>query len=137
MASRSPPRAIDWATALTAAALPEAQPYPRLYRRAGRRAGGGRGGAGGARLGGGAGALRTACSANSASGSISACVVTGARDGLGFVSPKSGAAVSVAAAEAMSTGCCGCRRSCRRGEAGWDDIVAGLRLTGHFLARDC
>jgi DNA repair protein RecO (recombination protein O) len=133
-----PAAAIDWATALAAAALPEAQPYPYLH----------------AALD---GVLAAVVAAPAARGwaaalvryellvlselgfglDLSACVVTGARDDLGFVSPKSGGAVSGAAAAGYVD------RLLRLpafllagGETGWDAILDGLRLTGHFLARD-
>ena len=65
---------------------------------------------------------------------LSACAVTGATDGLTFVSPKTGRAVSTAGAgdwasrllplPACLTG---------GGIAGDHDILDGLRTTGHFL----
>jgi DNA repair protein RecO (recombination protein O) len=68
---------------------------------------------------------------------LTACAVTGAREDLAFVSPRSGRAVSNAAAgewrdrllplPAFMLG---------QGPAGPADWLAGLRLTGHFLARD-
>ena len=68
---------------------------------------------------------------------LTECAATGATDGLAFVSPKSGRAVSTAAAgeyrdrlfplPPLLLG---------SGVAGWQDILAGLRITGHFLARD-
>ena len=65
------------------------------------------------------------------------CVATGASDDLAFVSPKSGGAVSRGAAFGYED------RLLRLppfltagGEAGWSAIFDGLRLTGHFLARD-
>ena len=130
--------ALDWATALAAAALPEAQPYPRLH----------------AAL---AGVIAAVEAAPAARGwavalaryellllaelgfglDLSQCVATGVRDELAFVSPKSGGAVSRAGAAgyearllplpAFLVG---------DAAAGWDDILAGLRLTGHFLERD-
>ena len=67
------------------------------------------------------------------------CAVTGESDGLTYVSPRSGRAVSEAGAGTYRdrllrlplflTGDSGT-------EAGWDDIFDGLRLTGHFLKRD-
>ena len=69
---------------------------------------------------------------------LTQCVVTGSSDNLHWVSPKSGAAVSQQAGEAH-------REKLLRlpafvlagGEAkDWDAIFDGLRLTGHFLARD-
>lgn len=69
---------------------------------------------------------------------LSGCAVTGAADGLAYVSPRSGRAVSEAAAGAWRE-----RLLALPGfmldqddsgtPAGW---TAGLRLTGHFLARD-
>ncbi|MGK7866892.1 DNA repair protein RecO [Falsiroseomonas sp. E2-1-a20] len=68
---------------------------------------------------------------------FSACAVTGGREDLAFVSPKSARAVSAAAAgewrdrllplPAFLLG---------QGPSGPVDWAAGLRLTGHFLARD-
>jgi DNA repair protein RecO (recombination protein O) len=68
---------------------------------------------------------------------LSECAATGSEQGLGWVSPKSGRAVSDAAAE-------GYRERLFRlppfllagGAAEWEDIFDGLRITGHFLARD-
>ncbi len=68
---------------------------------------------------------------------FSACAVTGATDGLAFVSPRSGRAVSEDAA--------GIWRErlfrlppflTRGGPADAADLADGLRITGHFLARD-
>ena len=69
---------------------------------------------------------------------LSECAVTGTGEDLAFVSPRSGRAVSGAGAgdyrdrllalPPFMTG--------REGGPGWDDIIAALRLTGHFLARD-
>jgi DNA repair protein RecO (recombination protein O) len=130
--------AIEWATALAATALPENQAYPRLYEA----------------LDGLLGAIEASPSARSWAPSLvryellvlaelgfgldlSECAATGARDDLAFVSPKSGRAVSAGAAEAfrdrlfplppLLLG---------SGAAEWPDILAGLRITGHFLARD-
>ena len=130
--------AIDWACALTAAALPEAQPYPRLYEALD-------------------GVLSAIEAAPSAKGwatalvryellllgelgfglDLSECAATGSRSNLAFVSPKSGRAVSAEGAgeyrdrllalpDFLAGG----------GAADWTDILDGLRLTGHFLARD-
>jgi DNA repair protein RecO (recombination protein O) len=130
---------IDWACALTARALPEGQPYPRLYEA----------------LGGVLAAIEAAPSARGWAAplaryellllgelgfglDLAECAATGARENLAFVSPRSGRAVSVEGAgeyrdrllplPAFLGG---------EGPApGWDDIHDGLRLTGHFLARD-
>jgi DNA repair protein RecO (recombination protein O) len=68
---------------------------------------------------------------------LARCAVTGTREGLEFVSPRSGRAVSVEGAgewrsrllplPAFLLG---------QGPSGPVDWLAGLRLTGHFLARD-
>jgi DNA repair protein RecO (recombination protein O) len=133
-----PAAAIDWVCALTAAALPEGQPYPRLYEV----------------LDGVLGAVEAAPSAKGWASALvryellllgelgfgldlSECAATGEREGLAFVSPKSGRAVSEAGAGAYRD------RLLRLppfllsgGAAEWDEIMDGLRLTGHFLARD-
>jgi DNA repair protein RecO (recombination protein O) len=130
--------AIDWATALTASALPEGQAYPRLYDA----------------LDGLLAAVEAAPSARPWAAALvryellllselgfgldlSECAATGAVEDLAFVSPRSGRAVSAGAGEGyeerlfrlppfLSAG----------GAAAWDDIHAAFRITGHFLARD-
>lgn len=133
-----PAAAIEWATALTATALPEAQPYPRLYQALD-------------------GLLSAIEAAPAASGwgaalvryellllaelgfglDLERCAVTGVNDGLVAVSPRSGRAVSAAEAapyngrllplpDFLLAG----------GSAPWTDIIDGLALTGHFLMRD-
>jgi DNA repair protein RecO (recombination protein O) len=130
--------ALEWATALAAAALPEAQPYPQIHDA----------------LDGVLGAIESAPSARGWAAALvryellvlaelgfgldlDRCVATGAEDDLSFVSPKSGAAVSRGAAFGYES------KLLRLpdyllagGEAAWPDIFDGLRLTGHFLARD-
>lgn len=133
-----PAAAIEWTTALAAAALPESQPYPRLYEA----------------LDGLLGAIEAAPTARGWAPSLvryelfvlaelgfgldlTECAATGATEDLAFVSPKSGRAVSAAAADAyrdrlfplppLLLG---------PASADWPDIFAGLRITGHFLARD-
>lgn len=138
LAEALPAAAIEWSTALTVAALPEGQSYPRLYQALD-------------------GLLAAVEAAPSAKGwavalvryellilselgfglDLSECAATGARGGLAYVSPRSGRAVS-------ETGVGDYRERLLRlpafmragGSAEWDDIVDGLRLTGHFLARD-
>jgi DNA repair protein RecO (recombination protein O) len=68
---------------------------------------------------------------------LARCAVTGGTDDLAFVSPRSGRAVSEGAAGAwrdrllpLPTFLLG------QGPSGPVDWAAGLRLTGHFLARD-
>ncbi|MBS0283857.1 MAG: DNA repair protein RecO [Proteobacteria bacterium] len=133
-----PAAAIEWLAALTAVALPEAQPFPRLH----------------AALAGMLDAIEAAPAARGWAGSIARyellllaelgfgldldrCVATGGADDLAFVSPKSGAAVSRAAAMGYESRLFALPAFLREGgEAGWDDVLAALDLTGHFLARD-
>lgn len=68
---------------------------------------------------------------------LSACAVTGRREGLAYVSPRTGRAVSAEGAGdwagrllALPPFLLG------NAVAGPGDVAAGLRLTGHFLARD-
>lgn len=68
---------------------------------------------------------------------LSACAVTGGQDDLVHVSPTTGRAVSRAGAvgyEGRMLPLPGFLR--HGGEADWADILDGLRLTGHFLARN-
>ncbi|MBV9931125.1 MAG: DNA repair protein RecO [Alphaproteobacteria bacterium] len=130
--------AIDWATALTATALPEGQPYPRLY----------------AAL---RGLLEAVAAAPAARGwaaalvryellllselgyglDLSECAATGARDDLAFVSPRSGRAVSRAGAGAYADRLMALPPFLLEGgSASWAEVFDGLRITGHFLARD-
>src|SRR3954465_12260395 len=130
--------AIDWATALTATALPEGQPYPRLFEA----------------LDGLLAALEAAPAARGWAAALvryellvlaelgfgldlAECAATGATGDLAYVSPKSGRAVSRAGAGDYA------ERLFRLpaflvegGSAGWGDILDGLKITGHFLARD-
>lgn len=130
--------AIEWATALSATALPEGQPYPRLH----------------AAL---EALLDAIEAAPSASGwgaalvrfelllladlgfglDLERCAVTGTKDGLVAVSPRSGRAVSAAEAGPYHDKLLILPRFMLEGGAApWPDIAAGLTLTGHFLARD-
>jgi DNA repair protein RecO (recombination protein O) len=133
-----PAAAIEWATVLTATALPEGQPYPRLYDTL-------------------EALLDAIEAAPSASGwgtamvryellllgelgfglDLDRCAVTGTNDGLVAVSPKSGRAVSAAEAEPYAGRLLTLPRFVREGGAGsWLEIDQGLTLTGHFLLRD-
>ncbi|MDF7776657.1 DNA repair protein RecO [Sphingomonas sp. AOB5] len=133
-----PAAALDWATALTAAALPEGLAYPQLHS-----------------------ALDAVLSAVEAAPAargwavalvryellmlaelgfgldLETCAATGGTTDLAFVSPKSGSAVSRAGASGYEN------RLFRLppfltegGQAEWQDILDGLRITGHFLERD-
>lgn len=131
--------AIDWATSLTAAALPESQPYPALY----------------SALSALLEAVAVAPAARQWAAalaryellllaelgfglSLDECVATASADDLAFVSPKSGAAVSAAAAVGYE------ERLFRlppffRGQdmdPAMADVLDGLKITGHFLDRD-
>jgi DNA repair protein RecO (recombination protein O) len=133
-----PAAAIDWAAALTATALPEAQPYPLLYQAFD-------------------GLLAAIEAAPSASGwgaalvryellllaelgfglDLEACAVSGSNDNLVAVSPRSGRAVSAAEAEPFAGKLLPLPRfMLEGGQAGWPEILDGLALTGHFLLRD-
>ena len=130
--------ALNWATALTAVALPEAHPYLPLYDM----------------LEGVLAAVEAAPAARGWAASLvryelrlltelgyglglEACVVTGTADDLRFVSPKSGGAVSAAAGAAYQARLLKLPAFLRDGAsaATWEDILSGLALTGHFLAK--
>lgn len=133
-----PAAAIDWICALTATALPEAQPYPRIYVALD-------------------GLLAAVEAAPSASGwgaalvryellllaelgfglDLERCAVTGSNDELVAVSPRSGRAVSAAEAEPYVGKLLPLPRFVSEGgTASWPEIIDGLGLTGHFLLRD-
>ena len=138
LAEPLPAAAIDWACALTATVLPEGQPYPRLYVALD-------------------GLLAAVEAAPAASGWGAALVryellllaelgfgldldrfaVTGDEDDLNAVSPRSGRAVCAGEAEPYLGKLLPLPRFVREGgQAGWDDIIDGLSLTGHFLLRN-
>ena len=133
-----PAAAIEWATVLTATALPEGQPYPLLYSAL-------------------EGLLDAIEAAPSASGwgaglvryellllaelgfglDLDRCALTGTNDNLVAVSPKSGRAVSAAEAEPYAGKLLPLPRFVKEGgHATWPEIAEGLALTGHFLMRD-
>ena len=131
--------ALDWVTALTAAALPEGQAYPRLYAALTGVIGAVEAAPGGARLGGGAGALRIAAAGRTRLRARPQRVRGDRRvpKTLAFVSPKSASAVSRAAATGYEARLLALPPFLLGAVApDWPDILAGLRLTGHFLARD-
>jgi DNA repair protein RecO (recombination protein O) len=133
-----PAAAISWLAALTATALPEAQPYPRLH----------------AALDGLLNAIEAAPAASGWGAALvryellllaelgfgldlSSCAATGTADDLVAVSPRSGRAVSRAAAAPFAGRLLPLPRFVREGgSAGWPDILDGMALTGHFLLRD-
>ena len=133
-----PAAAIEWVTALTATALPEGQPYPRLYQALDA-------------------VLAAIEAAPSASGwgaalvryellmlaelgfglDLEACAISGANDDLVAVSPRSGKAVSAAETAGYEHRLLRLPAFVRDGGQGsWSDIADGLKLTGHFLRRD-
>ena len=133
-----PAAALDWVTAVTAALLPEGQAYPRLH----------------AAHDGVLGAVEAAPAARGWAVALvryellllaelgfgldlEHCAATGSNDDLAFVSPKSGIAVSRSGAAGYETRLLRLPPFLTQGGAAeWDDILDGLRLTGHFLARD-
>jgi DNA repair protein RecO (recombination protein O) len=133
-----PAAAIDWACAFTASCLPEAHPYPALYSAL-------------------CAVLDAVEAAPAARGwavamvryellvlaelgfglDLSECAVTGARDGLAFVSPRTGRAVSAAGAGSHAARLLPLPAFLSEsGEAGWDDILDGFVLTGHFIEQN-
>jgi DNA repair protein RecO (recombination protein O) len=73
---------------------------------------------------------------------LGACAATGVNDGLVYVSPRTGRAVSAAAGEpyrdrllALPEFLCDGRPVVVAEQPSTDDILEGLRLTGHFLER--
>lgn len=135
LAEPLPSVAIDWVCALTAAALPEENPYPALYQALD-------------------GVLAAVEAAPAARGwavalvryellllaelgfglDLTACIVNGVREELTHVSPKSAAAVSRAAARGWEARLLPLPPFLLSGgPAEWSDILDGLRLTGHFL----
>lgn len=131
--------AIDWSTALAATTLPEGQPYPRLF----------------AALSAVLDAIEAAPAARGWAVALvryellmlaelgfgldlSGCIATGSQQDLRWVSPKSGGAVSAAAGAPYAGKLLPLPPFLIEGggEAGWADIIDGLKLTGYFLDRD-
>lgn len=130
--------AIEWVTALAAAALPEAQPYPRVHDG----------------LEGMLGAIEAAPAARGWAAALvryellvlaelgfgldlDRCVVTGSTDDLAWVSPKSGGAVSRGAAFGYERQLLALPSFLQSGQqAEGREIIDGLVLAGHFLGRD-
>ena len=132
-----PAAAIDWVTALTATALAEHLPYPRLH----------------AALDGVLAAVAAAPAARDWATALvryellllaelgfgldlSGCVA-GGEGPLAFVSPKSGGAVSATAGQAYRDRLLPLPPFLIEGGAAeWRDVLDGLRITGLFLERD-
>lgn len=132
-----PAAAIDWACALTAAALPEGTPYPALHQAL-------------------SGLLDAVEAAPAARGwavalvryellllaelgfglDLSRCAATGEASDLAYVSPRSAAAVSRAGAVGYESRMLPLPAFLLEGGAGeWPDIIDGLKLTGFFIER--
>lgn len=133
-----PAAAIEWATALTATALPEAHPYPRLHEALDALLAAIE--AAPSAAGWGAALVRYELLLLSELGfglDLERCAVSNSRDRLVAVSPKSGRAVGAEAAEPYKEQLLPLPDFLRNGGQGsWSDIADGLSLTGHFLGRD-
>jgi DNA repair protein RecO (recombination protein O) len=131
--------ALDWVASLTAASLPEAQQYPAIYDA----------------LGATLDVMTLAASARQWAAAVAryeylllaelgfglnlaTCTVTGQSDGLGYVSPKSGCAVSEQAATGYESKLFRLPIFLRGGDKdpSLRDVLDGLLITGHFLERD-
>lgn len=137
LAEPLPAAAIDWACALTAAALPEGTPFPALYEA----------------LDGVLGAVEAAPAARGWAVALvryellllaelgfgldlTRCAATGGNEELAYVSPRSAAAVSRDAAAGYEARLLPLPAFLLEGGAGeWPAILDGLRLTGFFLER--
>ncbi|QIK95712.1 DNA repair protein RecO [Sphingomonas sp. HDW15A] len=134
-----PAAAIDWVCALTATALPEGQSYTRLF----------------SALEGLLSAIEAAPSAHGWGASLvrfellllaelgfgldlGSCAASGSTENLIAVSPRSGRAVSAAEAEPYGKKLLPLPAflSEERQARGWDEILDGLTLSGHFMDRD-
>jgi len=133
-----PALAIEWATALAAATLPEGHPYPRVH----------------AALAGLLDAIEAAPAARGWAGALAryellllaelgfgldlaSCAGGGGAEDLAFVSPRSGQAVSRAAGAPYADRLLPLPRFLiAGGEADWAAVRDALRLTGFFLTRD-
>ncbi|SIO02837.1 DNA replication and repair protein RecO [Parasphingorhabdus marina DSM 22363] len=128
---------LNWATALTAAILPEEHSYPRLHSAL-------------------SALLDAICQAPSAKGwavalvryellllselgfglALDKCIVSGSEEDLVFISPKSAAAVSSAAGESYRERLLPLPDFLRSpGQPDWNAIFDGLKVTGFFLQR--
>ncbi len=67
---------------------------------------------------------------------LGSCAISGEREGLAYVSPKSGRAVSAAMAGEWQNRLLKLPGFLAGGEVAEGDLAAGLKLTGHFLERD-
>lgn len=139
LAEPLPAAAIDWACGLTAAVLPEEHPYPDIHNAL-------------------AAMLDAVEAAPAARGwaralvlyeylllaslgfglDLASCAVTGRAGDLAYVSPSSGRAVSRAGAAGYEARLLPLPAFLldSSAQAGWPDLMAGLAITGRFIARD-
>jgi DNA repair protein RecO (recombination protein O) len=135
LAEPLPAAAIDWVCAFTATSLPEGLPYPTLN----------------VALGAVLDAVEAAPAARGWAVALvryellvlselgfgldfTECAVSGAREDLAYVSPRTGRAVTAAAAGTLRDRLLPLPSFLiAGGEASWQDILAGFDLTGHFL----
>ena len=133
-----PAAALEWLTALTAATLPEGQAYPRLH----------------GALSGVLDAIVAAPAARGWAGAMARyellllaelgfgldldhCVGGGASEDIAYISPKSGGAVSRAAAVGYEDRLLRLPRFLLAGgEPDWPDVFDALAITGRFLTRN-
>ncbi|MEH6700852.1 DNA repair protein RecO [Parasphingorhabdus sp.] len=129
--------ALDWVTALTAATLPEEHSYPQIHSAL-------------------SALLDAICSAPSAQGwavalvryellllselgfglALDRCAVTGSKDDLVYISPRSSTAVSAFAGREYKERLLPLPQFFKEAVSPeWDDIFDGLRVTGFFLKR--
>jgi DNA repair protein RecO (recombination protein O) len=138
LAEPLPAAGIEWSTALTATALPEAQPFPRLYDALDALLSAIE--AAPSASGWGAGLVRYELLLLAELGfglDLDRCAVTGSEHDLVAVSPRSGRAVSAAAAEPYPGRLLPLPAFVLQGgRAEWSEIADGLELTGTFLLRD-
>ena len=131
-ADRGALAALNAVTALLAFLLPEREPHPRLYARSSElldRLG---------RDGWPLDYLRWELALLDEMGfglDLSACAVTGSRDGLAFVSPRTGRAVSAAAAGDWTDRLLPLPPPLLGRAGSHADLLDGLRTTSHFLSR--
>jgi DNA repair protein RecO (recombination protein O) len=132
-----PAAAIEWVTVLTATALPEGQPFPRLHQALEALLDAIEAAPGASGWGSGLVRYEILLLAELGFGlDLDRCAVTGTSDNLVAVSPKSGRAVSAAEAEPYASQLLPLPAFVREGgRASWEDIATGLDLSGHFLLR--
>ncbi len=139
LASGALPLAVlDWLCSLTAAALPEGDPHPALFTALDALTAGIAAGADGVALGEGLVRYELLLLAELGFGlDLASCAATGSRDDLVYVSPKSAQAVSRGAGLPWASRLLPLP-AFLIADTGADaeGVREGLKLTGHFLARD-